>query len=153
MRLVGQKLKENLARIGIEMNLVGRDFASRQAALGERNFDASAGSWIFGPEVDPYRLWHSSQADLERSANIPGYSDAESDRLIEAIRTEFDAKTRRHLLHQLQARIYEAQPYMFGCLFPNKFAVSKRVRGVQRFALDPGYSIRRWWIDPKLDKR
>ncbi len=153
MRLVGQKLKENLERIGIVMNMAERDFAAKQALVGERNFDAAAGSWILGPETDPVGLWHSKGADVERSFNQSGYRDERSDQLIEDIQGELDDNRRIPLYHELQARIYEAQPMMFGCVFPVKFAVSKRVRGVQRFFLDPGYSLRRWFILPKAEKR
>jgi len=152
VRLIGQKLKENLERIGIVMNMAERDFASVQALIGDREFDATGGSLFLGPEVDPVGIWHSKGADVLRSKNLTGYSDAESDRLIEAIQTELDNDKRTALFHELQARIYDAQPMLFGCMFPVKFAVSKRTRGVQRFYLDPGYSLRRWFILPDSDR-
>ena len=153
VRLIGQKLKENLERIGIVMNMAERDFASVQALIGDREFDATGGSWFLGPETDPVGIWHSKGAEVLRSKNLTGYSDAESDRLIEAIQTELDDEKRTALFHELQARIYTAQPILFGCMFPVKFAVSKRTRGVQRFYLDPGYSLRRWFILPDSEKR
>lgn len=145
-RLVGETLKQDLERLGIEMELVARDFAARQELVRARDFDAAGMSWILGPEVDPLSLWHSSQADVQGSNNQAGYADPRSDELIDAIRAERDPARRNRLFHELQRRVHDAQPYLFGCLFPTKFAVSKRVRGVQRFLLDPGYSIRDWWV-------
>lgn len=153
-RLVGEGLQENLEKLGIGMELVARDFATRQSLVRKREFDAAAMAWIFGPELDPSGYWHSSQAAREGTSNQPGYADPESDRLIAAIRREADPELRREHYHALQRRIHDAQPYMFGCLFPTKFAVSKRVRNVQRFYLDPGYSIRRWYVEaePETDE-
>ncbi len=131
------------------MTLVPRDFAARQELVGERDFDAACMTWILDAVTDPRGEWHSSLADRLRSNNQPGFADERTDELIEAIHAEPDPQRGAALFHQLQRRIYEEQPYLFGCLFPTKFAVSKRVRNVQRFFLDPGYSIRRWYIDPE----
>ncbi len=150
---VGTALKENLAQLGIGMELVAVDFATRQERVGEHAFDAAALAWILGPESDPFGQWHSSQAEVQGSNNHPGFADPHADRLLEAIQTELDPAARRELFHALQRRVYDAQPYLFGCVFPSKWAVSKRVRGVQRFLLDPGYSIRRWYVEPAAEGR
>jgi peptide/nickel transport system substrate-binding protein len=148
-RIVGQKLAENLEKLGIGVELVGRDFAARQELVRDREFDAAAMTWILPPELDPHGQWHSSQAGLPGSPNQPGYADPDSDRLIEAIHREGNPERRNELFHALQRRIHDAQPYLFGCVFPTKFAVSKRLRNVQRFYLDPGYSVRRWYVEPE----
>jgi hypothetical protein len=35
---------------------------------------------------------------------------------------------------------------MFGLWAARRLALRQRVRGVQLFALDPGYSLRRWYV-------
>jgi hypothetical protein len=42
---------------------------------------------------------------------------------------------------------------MFGVWTPHRFAMNKRVRGFQAFALDPGYSLRRWYLAPQSSGR
>ena len=80
------------------------------------------------------------------SSNRSGIADDEIDGLIEALQVELDPAQRTALFHRLQRRIYELQPFLFGVCAPHRFAISRRVRGVQLFALDPGYSIRRWFV-------
>ena len=47
--------------------------------------------------------------------------------------------------------IYDLQPYMFLYNVPSKYAMSRKIHGYQTFAIDPGYSIRRWYyIDPAI---
>ena len=47
---------------------------------------------------------------------------------------------------ELHALLYGEQPYLYGVSIPNKFAASKRIRNLQTFAIEPGYSIRRWFL-------
>jgi hypothetical protein len=35
---------------------------------------------------------------------------------------------------------------VFGVWTPRRFALSRRIRGVELFAPDPGYSLRRWFV-------
>ena len=51
----------------------------------------------------------------------------------------------------MHRRIYEdIQPYLFMYNVPNKFGMSRRLRGFQTVAIDPGYVIRRWYFwDPE----
>lgn len=144
--LLGQLLQESLAELGIEMTLVAREWAAYNNRVGERDYDAAHQAWLLGPVTNPRPFWHSDQAQAARTYNLPGLEDEVVDELIAAIEVEFDRNRRSSLFHQLQARIYQLQPYLFGVVFPNKFAVSKRVRGVQPLPVYPGYSIRQWWV-------
>ena len=49
-------------------------------------------------------------------------------------------------LRNHEQRIHALQPVQFGLYVPRRLAVARRLRNVQLFALDPGWSIRRWWV-------
>jgi peptide/nickel transport system substrate-binding protein len=147
--LLGQAFQSNLAKVGVALTLVSRDWAAMMERVDARDFDALSTGWITPPVVDPEQVWHSKGAATKGSANVSGLADAEVDRLIGKIQVELDPESRRLLFANLQRRVYALQPYMFGVNVPRKFACSKRVRNVECFVLDPGYSIRRWFvIDP-----
>jgi ABC-type transport system substrate-binding protein len=101
-------------------------------------------------ESDPEQLWHSRWAEGS-SSNRAGLADPKVDALIEAIGVELDDARRAELFHRLQAEVYARQPYLFRVSAPHRFALARRVRNVELFALDPGYSIRRWYVEPERD--
>lgn len=141
----GQLFQESLARIGVQLTLAAREFATLRERVVGRDFDAIALGTTLAFESDPEQLWHSRWAD-SMSSNRSGLADEETDRLIDAIQVETHDARRVELFHQLQRRINELQPYMFGLCAPRRFALNRRVRNVQIFAIEPGYSIRRWVV-------
>ena len=64
-----------------------------------------------------------------------------SSRLLKAGMTELDPEKRHEIWHQLHARIYELQPYLFGWTVPKKIAFNKNLRGVKLYKFSPGYRL------------
>ncbi|MCP3915927.1 MAG: hypothetical protein GY711_10265 [bacterium] len=140
-----QKYQENLEKVGIKMNIVTREWATFLERLYERDYDCANLAWVPSLESDPEQLWHSKWV-VGRSSNHCGMDDKIVDDLIAKIQVELDMDQRIALKHQLQARVYDLQPYMFGLNQPKKIVVSKRIRNYKSYANDPGYRIRDWYI-------
>lgn len=141
------KLEESLARLGIRLKFVALEWAALMERRSQRDFDALALGWVLPYEIDPEQMWHSKWAGKEeRSSNYAGLRDAEVDRLIERGQRELDPAKRAATWRALQARVYALQPYLFGFDPPKKFAINKKIRGVQTVAIDPNYVIRRWYF-------
>ncbi len=144
----GLRFQEQLARIGVKLDLAPREAAALSQSIGERDFDAASLGWVLAFETDPEPLWHSRWSQ-GNSANRSGLADPGVDALIEALQVELHEARRSQLFHRLQRRLNELQPVQFGLYVPRRFALSRRVRNFQIFALDPGYSIRRWYLAPE----
>jgi ABC-type transport system substrate-binding protein len=144
--LFAQKLQENLGKIGIEVTIATREWATFLENLYEREFDCANLAWITPVESDPEQIWAGYQADVPRSSNHSGFKSEKVDKLIDQIKVEMDTDKRNKLFHQMQAEIYAGQPYMFGVNQPKKFAMSRRVRNLKTYGMDPGYRIRDWYI-------
>jgi peptide/nickel transport system substrate-binding protein len=144
---LAQALQADLAQVGVKLNLVARDPAAFAETLRKREFEAAALTLATTYANDPEPLWHSKWA-AGASANRWGLRDETVDALLGELEAELAPARRDALYKRLQARIYELQPCMFGLWAARRFALSKRVRGVQLFALDPGYSLRRWYVAP-----
>jgi len=140
----GLKLQESLAKIGVGLKIQPLEFASFLERLLNRDFDAANLAWILPePENDPQQVWHSSEAAREkRSSNHAGYIDPLSDQLIDKIRVELDPAKRLEDWHQLHARIYELQPYLFSHCPPQKYAFNKALHGVKLYNYAPGFKLR-----------
>lgn len=122
-------LKEDLRKVGIEMEIRKLEWAVFIKNLDDRSFDAVTLSWVFGFDQDPYQVWHSSQS--EKGSNFVGFQNEEADRIIEAGRAEFDREKRAALYRRLHAIVAEAQPYTFLFSSPALVALHKRFENVQ----------------------
>jgi ABC-type transport system substrate-binding protein len=75
-------------------------------------FDALVLGWSMGTDPDLYQLWHSSQAG-PKQLNFVGYKSKEADRLIVAIRQEYDKDQQIKMTRKLHHLIARDQPYTF----------------------------------------
>ena len=105
--------KEDLYKIGVLMNIRPLDWAVFQKQMNNKEFDAFSGYWLINYEVDPYQLWHSSQADIPKGSNRVGFRNKRADEIIEIARQTFDKKKRKALFHEFHQIIHEEQPYTF----------------------------------------
>lgn len=75
-------------------------------------FDALVLGWSMGTDPDLYQLWHSSQAGPNQ-LNFVGYQRPEADRLIVAIRQEYNKAKQIQMTRKLHRLIAKDQPYTF----------------------------------------
>jgi peptide/nickel transport system substrate-binding protein len=145
--LFGQKLQENLGRIGIKLTITNLEWASFIERILEKDFDCANLAWSVPIESDPEQLWHSDGAPPDhRGSNHSSVNDPYVDKLIADGQRELDPVARSIIFKELHRYLYEeVQPYLFGTTTPRKFGMSRDIRGFQSFAIPPGYSIRRWY--------
>ena len=127
-------IKEDMAKAGIQVNLMGLEWSVVVERLEKKDFEVCAIAWGMGLSPDdPYQLWHSSQADVEASSNHIGFKNAEADRLIEEIRACMDDGKRIELYHQFHKLLHEEQPYTFLFTPMSLMAINKRYNNLQIF--------------------
>lgn len=105
--------QDDLLKIGVKMNIEAAEWSLMQQKMDEKDFDAFTGGWGLTWDVDPWQLWHSSEADKPKSSNRVGFRNAEADQIIETLRGTFDRDERIRLLHRFHAILHEEQPYTF----------------------------------------
>ncbi len=142
---IAQALQADWEAVGVSVRLAARDPAAFAEALRKRQFEAAALTLASSYISDPEPVWHSRWSSAA-SANRWGLADGQVDALIAKLQRELDPASSRALFHRLQARVHQLQPCMFGLWAARRYALSKRVRGVELYALDPGYSLRRWFV-------
>lgn len=139
-----QALQSAYAAIGVGIEVEPLEWATMLENLYKREFDGVNMMWTLpDPESDPTQLWHSSNGVFEkRSSNRSGLMDARVDELIEAGRRELDEAKRADIFHQLHARLYELQPYLFGWNVPRKIAINRKLHGLRLYKFEPGFRLR-----------
>lgn len=110
---LGNIFKEDLSKIGVAMDLLPMDWANYLKKAEDREFDAVTAAWSTSPDVDFNQIWHSSQADLPKSSNRVAFKNAEADKIIDEMQSEFDPAKRIALSHRFHRLVYEEQPYTF----------------------------------------
>jgi len=112
-KAVASIVQQAWQRIGVKCNVQLFEWAVfLKDFVNPGQFDAVVLGWRLSLDPDLYQIWHSSQTD-PNELNFIGYRDAESDRLIEALRREYDPHEQQRLAHALHRRVAELQPYTF----------------------------------------
>ena len=109
----GKIFADDLLKIGVKMNLEPLEWSLLLKRKDERQFDSYMASWQTPWLIDPYQVWHSSQADLPKGSNSVGFRNAEADKLLEELRVTFDKDARIRLLRSFHRIVHEEQPYSF----------------------------------------
>lgn len=102
-----------LRRLGIEMRLRSLEWSDLVKVYQNQDFDAVAGGWSLGGEVDFMQLWHSSEADKPNSSNHVGFKHPEADRLAMELRRSFVLADRIRIAREFERLIHQQQPYTF----------------------------------------
>ena len=118
--------EDNARKAGVKVNIVAKEFTVLIDDLKKRNYEMASGAWAQDPVADdPKQLWHTESGTPDGS-NRTGFGNAETDQLIEEIRTTLDEKKRNELYRRFQEIIYEEQPYIFLMAPKERLAISKR---------------------------
>lgn len=107
--------KEDLKKVGIELDLKNIDWNSFIKALNERKFDAVTLAWTKPEEdtdVDFKQLWHTD-SEKNTGSNFISYSNPEVDKLIDESRAELDRQKRIPIIRKAFRLIAEDAPYIF----------------------------------------
>ncbi len=136
---MGLLFKEDALKAGVNVELVGKESIAHREDMQNRNFDlVQHGVGIAAPSIyDPKQSWHTA-SDVPGGGNISGFGNADTDRLIDEIRTTLEEEKRAALYQKFQQKIYDEQPAIFLYGLPNFTAIHKRFDALTT-PLRPGY--------------
>ena len=140
-----------LRKLGIEMSIVRKDFASWMRDMDSFSFDMTWAAWGAGIVKYPELAWAGAEADRRGSNNITGFKSAEVDRLIAEEKGCASAARRLDLYRRIDALVAAEVPYVLlwqtdstRLLYWNKFGMPATVLSpVEREESVLSY----WWYD------
>lgn len=137
---IGLFLQENAKQVGMDINIVAKEWTVFLDDTKRRDFEITCLGWIQGPDLDDLKqIWHT-ESDTYDGSNRIGFGSAESDAIIEAIQYELDEEKRKELYFEIQKIIYEEQPYVFLYSPKNLLAIHGRFDNANPTVLRPGYA-------------
>jgi len=113
-RLQAAVVQQNLAKIGIALDVRASELATLFDDVGKGNFQIFSLQWVGGGLVDPdilRRVFHSDQVPPS-GFNRGHYANATVDRLIDSATNATDEESRRSFYGQAQKVIAEDAPYI-----------------------------------------
>ncbi|MEM6780392.1 MAG: ABC transporter substrate-binding protein, partial [Pseudomonadota bacterium] len=142
-------LKQNLKRMGVEMQIRSLDTAAFRGRLNEYDFDMVLYYWLssLSPGTEQYLYWSCEAANQPTRWNFAGICDHEIDSLSKNIA---QAKTREELIASTRAldqKLLEGQ-YMIPLYYNPKDFVAYR-DGITRPDTTPLYGmvVETWWTN------
>ncbi len=141
-----QIIKEQLKRVGIEMNIKVLEWqAMLHEFIDKKKFEAVIMGWGLSRDPDLYDIWHSSKTK-EGEFNFISYKNAEVDRLLIKGRQTFDTGERKKIYHRIHQILSEEQPTIF-LYVPDALPVlHKRIKGVEQAPIGIWYDYIHWYV-------
>ncbi|MBM76756.1 MAG: hypothetical protein CMK59_15215 [Proteobacteria bacterium] len=145
-KTIGDIFKEELAKVGVKMNVVPQEWSMLLKKIDAREFDAVTLAWVSGPDVDFRQIWHSTQADVPQSSNYISFRNEEADKIIEALEVEFDFDKRVELANNFHKLLYDEQPYTFFYTRRSPYYWNQKLKDVKAQTVRPYLNARAWHL-------
>ncbi|MFN2156517.1 MAG: ABC transporter substrate-binding protein [Anaerolineae bacterium] len=142
-------IQAQLAEVGIEVDVSAVEWDAFLDVLYGQAFDLALVSWSnLGPYPDDERFWTAAQDVPGQGSNFVSYYSPEVEQLYEQAQAldDCDQDARAEIYRQIQAQLYEDQPYIWLDV-PRKFvAIDSRVGGVNPGPWSTWYNVQEWYI-------
>jgi peptide/nickel transport system substrate-binding protein len=140
-------LQEQLRQVGVRMNIDKMDYATFNARLAARQYDAAFPNWIFGATPNSVsETWSSESARRKDGTNSGGYENSQFDAEIDsAIASRNMIDSRRHFTKAYQTIIEDA-PAIWLSEQKIVMGVHRRIRTTATRADSWWYTLADWTI-------
>ncbi len=146
---VAQVVQNQLAEVGARTEIQVLELQAMLAQHKSRDFDAVLSNWVldnFQMASAPQSLFHSSQADVEQSANRSGVRSERLDRLIERGAAATSADEARAAWREFTQALQEEQPFTFMFWADELAASGSAVGGVRMDQRGEFVSLAEWSV-------
>lgn len=129
---VARIIQSDLREVGVEAVPTLLEWQSVLASHRGRDFDAVLTNWVLDSfRVDPRPLFHSSQVEIENSANRSSYANAVADSLMDLGARTTDETRAAEIWAEFARTLQEDQPFTFMFWQEELAGVSRRLEGVR----------------------
>ena len=141
------KIQEQLARVGVEVELRPMEPKAMRQQVVASEFDGFLGGWVFVGRVDLAPLFGADHVP-PRGLNVIHYNSADVDRYLNDLGRAEDARAMATPLRKIQRQLTEDQPYTLLYETQRIAAHGPRLRGVVvDVPSDPLNRLERFWVD------
>jgi peptide/nickel transport system substrate-binding protein len=146
---IAKLLKDEAAKVGVEVIPDPYEWSVVIGRLTERNFESMIMGWGGDIVEDVYQIFHSSQIE-NRGSNYVAFRNDQADTIMEQIRLSMDENDRDRLSRQLHRILHDQQPYTFLFARPTFRLVDKRFANTRVHKL--GFNYLEWYVPKELQR-
>ncbi|HEU4453132.1 MAG TPA: ABC transporter substrate-binding protein, partial [Longimicrobium sp.] len=140
-------IQEQLAAIGVGLEIRTQEFQSMLQQYKARDYDAVLANWSLDTfKVDPTPLFSCAQARIANSANRTGYCNPQADQLMQQGLAMTDQAQSKALWERFSRLIQQDQPITFLYWTEDLAGVGPRPQNVVMDARSKIQNIGDWWI-------
>lgn len=145
-RDLGEMIRAQLARVGVQINVRPVDFAVmiQDITSPARNYDAAYLQMSTDLVLNFHDAFHSST--INDPFHATSYRNAEVDRILERTRVTADRKTATALWKRFQRIMRDDQPMTITWWSPDLIVVRERLQGVQMDVRGALLTLPRWYV-------
>jgi peptide/nickel transport system substrate-binding protein len=133
-------------KIGVDATIDTLETNQFYENLRKRDFEAAMGGWSAGLYVDPSPLWRSDEPDKRREFNFTTFSNPRVDELIDkGLQTPEESES-TPMWREMQAIIYDEQPYLFLYWQDEIVGVSSRFENVKPSVKGTYANVSEWTV-------
>jgi peptide/nickel transport system substrate-binding protein len=148
-RAIVQVVQNQLQQVGARVELQVLEFQTMLAQHKNRDFDAVLSNWIldnFQMASAPQSLFHSSQADVDQSANRSGVRSQRLDDLIDRGAAATTPEEARQVWRDFTVALQEEQPFTFMFWLDELAASNAAAGGVEMDQRGEFASMAQWSV-------
>lgn len=146
---LAEMIKNFWKEVGVNTEISLLEISEIKKARDERNYQALLYSEILGFDPDPYPFWHSSQIDFP-GLNLSGFSNKETDKLLEDARIITDKNIRIEKYKEFQKILNEEKTAIFLFQPIYDYVIDKNIKNVKisniTIPSDRFSDINEWYI-------
>lgn len=149
---VASLLKEQWAKLGVDVAVEVLPTAELQQVIKERSYQALLFGEILNIDPDPFSLWHSSQKK-DPGLNLALYDNKTADGLLEKARQTLNPLEREKLYEDFQKLIIEDKPAIFLYNPLYIYGQTNNIKGFKSKIIsmpsDRFSNVEKWYINTK----
>ena len=135
--MIGLLIQKSYKQAGVNIIVQPLDWSLYLNELQKHNAQLWYQGWVSPPGLsDDKQIYHTSSA--VDGSNYMSYGNAETDKLLEAIRVEMDENKRIELVKKWQVVQHEELPYIYLYVQRYRNIIHKRFKGVMESSIYPG---------------
>lgn len=143
-KLIAELIAESLYEVGIQCELHPITFALLGEKKRAHSFDAFLSAWAMSASPQDFtQIWHTDSW-INHGSNYVGFGSAQSDALIDSIRTTVNMIERARMSKRFQRMVYNEQPYVFLFAGTKRIVAHKRFENVRVFNDRPYIVLNQW---------
>lgn len=149
---LARMVADQAIKAGVQIDLQPIEFNLLANRLRDHQFDICGLGFQASPlPTDLMQVWHT-EAWSNQGSNYFGFGNAETDSIIETIRTVMTAEKRKPLYWRFQEIFAEEMPMVVVMSPTERIMINKRFKNARGYSSRPGYKVSELWV-PKENQK